>query len=37
MKDPQWMSGDDYALGIDDEEEVEDDPDRLWNEMKEND
>ena len=38
MRDPQWMSGDDFALGlVDDEDEVEQDPDWLWNEMKEND
>lgn len=29
MRDPMWMSGDDFALGKDDDE-MEDDPDRAW-------
>ena len=34
MRDPLWMEGDDIALGLDDdEEELEDDPDR-WHDAQ---
>lgn len=36
MAEPMWLDGDPFALGMDDdEEEFEDDPDRMWDEMHE--
>jgi hypothetical protein len=34
MSEPMWMSGDDFALGLD-EEEIEEDPDTLHDELGE--
>ena len=33
MRDPLWMEGDDIALGLDDDEELEDDPDQ-WHDAQ---
>ena len=36
MSEPMWLGGDPFALGMDDDdEELEDDPDRMWDEMNE--
>jgi hypothetical protein len=35
MKDPHWINGDDAALGIDDEDDIEDDVDWLHDEVME--
>jgi hypothetical protein len=36
MSEPMWLDGDPIALGMDDDdEEFEDDPDRMWDEMNE--
>lgn len=36
MRDPLWMEGDDFALGLDDDDdEYEDDPDVMHDEMGE--
>ena len=36
MSEPMWLDGDPFALGMDDdEEEIKDDPDRMWDEMHE--
>lgn len=33
MSEPRYLEGDDIALGLDEEEEVEDDPDRWHDEQ----
>lgn len=30
MSEPMWLDGDPFALGMDDDEEVDDGPDRMW-------